>query len=360
MPISPPFLVSFSITGKCNLKCKHCYSESVDEPSPDELSTEEALNVIDQLADLGAFLLILDGGEPLLREDFLGIARHGSEKGLLTVVGSNGTLIDHDMAKRMKEAGIRSVAISLDGATPEVHDPFRGEEGAFQKALVGAQACKTVGLPIQFGMVIRKSNLHQIPEMLKINDDFDTQAAEFFDLVLAGRAKQEIPGEVLSNEERKEIMGWLAEKQADYRVPIRVVACPMYTLLLQEKKIVPKHFEEGLLNRIPYYGRGCAAGMPLGYLVIRANGDIHPCMLLQMKLGNVRENKIGLIWEEHPVLIELRSREKLKGECGICRYRDKCAGCRGRALEETGDFMQTDPGCWIATGEMNRDERISI
>jgi len=288
MSIQPPFLVSYSITTKCNLKCKHCYSESVEEPSPDELSTEEGLSVIDQLADLGPFLLILDGGEPLLREDFLDMARHATARGLVTVVGSNGTQIDRTMAKKMMDAGIKSVAISLDGATPEVHDSFRGEEGSFRKALEGAQACKSVGLPIQFGMVIRKSNVHQVPEMLKINDTFETQAAEFFDLILSGRAKQEIAGETLSNEERKKIMSWLAEKQADYRVPIRVVACPMYPLLLQEKKIKPKHFDEALLYRIPYYGRGCAAGMPLGYLVIRANGDIHPCMLLQVNLGNTR------------------------------------------------------------------------
>ena len=347
MSIQPPFLVSYSITTRCNLKCKHCYSESVEKPSPDELTTQEAFDVIDQLADLGAFLLILDGGEPLQRDDFLEIARRGNEKGLVTVVGSNGTLIDLDMAQRMKDAGIKSVAISLDGATPEIHDTFRGEEGTFKKALEGARACKTVGLPIQFGMVIRKQNLHQIPEMLKINDDFDTQAAEFFDLILAGRAKQEIPGEALSNEERKEIMNWLAEKQANYRVPIRVVACPMYTLLLQEKKIKPRNFDETLLHRIPYYGRGCAAGMPMGYLVIRANGDVHPCMLLQINLGNTRKDSITSLWEKSPVLRELRAREHLKGQCKGCEYRDICAGCRGRAYEETSDFMETDPGCWL-------------
>jgi len=360
MPISPPFLVSFSITGKCNLKCKHCYSESTEKPLPDELSTEEALRTIDELADLGIGLLILDGGEPLLREDFFTIASHAVRKGIITVIGSNGTLIDFSTAKRMVDCGIKAVALSLDGASAETHDSFRGEEGSFKKVLEAATACNRANLPFQFGMVVRRQNLPEIPEMLRLNDELGGSAAEIFDLIPSGRAKKECSGEALNNKERREIMEWLAKKQTDYRVPIRVPACPMYPLLLEEMKIVPKHFPIELFQRIPYSQRGCAAGMPLGYLVIRANGDIHPCMLLQIKLGNVRENKIGLIWEEHPVLIELRSREKLKGECGICRYRDKCAGCRGRALEETGDFMQTDPGCWIATGEINRDERISI
>lgn len=351
MSTLPPFLVSFSITTKCNLKCKHCYSESVDEPSPDELSTREALNVIDQIKELGSSLVILDGGEPLLRDDFFKISLYAYERGLMTVVGSNGTLIDIEQAKNMKEVGIRSVAISLDGSTPEVHDPFRGEDGAFYKALQGAQDCKAVGLPIQFGMVIRKGNLHQIKEMFYINDSHNTQALEFFDLVLSGRAKREIPEETLSVEERKDVMTMLAEKQADYRVPIRVVACPMYPLLLREKQIIPKQFDISLLERIPYYKRGCAAGMPSGYLVIRSNGDIHPCMLLQIKLGNTRRDKLSSIWNESPILKELRDRDNLKGSCRSCDFRVQCAGCRARAFEETGDYLKTDPGCWIPEKE---------
>ena len=346
MPAHPPFLVSYSITTRCNLKCKHCYSESVDEPSPDELSTREALNLIDQIKELGASLLILDGGEPLMRDDFLRIATYASLGGLITVVGSNGALIDLEMAKKMRKTGIRSVAISLDGTTPEVHDSFRGEAGSFYKALLGAQYCNVAGLPIQFGMILRKGNLHQINDIFYINDTHDTQALEFFDLVLTGRAKREIPEEALSVDQRKEVMTSLAERQALYRVPIRVVACPMYPLILQEKKVEPKLFDFSLLERIPYYKRGCAAGMPFGYLVIRSNGDVHPCMLLQIKLGNIRRDKLSSIWNESTILKELRDRDNLKGYCRSCDFRDQCAGCRGRAFEETGDYLQTDPGCW--------------
>jgi len=120
----------------------------------------------------------------------------------------------------------------------------------------------------------------------------------------------------------------------------------MYPLILQERKIVPRHFPPELLVRIPYYGRGCAAGMPFGYIRIAPNGEVNPCMLLQINLGNIREKSIYEIWNRSLVLRRLRSRE-LKGKCGQCNYKDICAGCRGRAYEETGDVLASDPGCWI-------------
>jgi len=119
---------------------------------------------------------------------------------------------------------------------------------------------------------------------------------------------------------------------------------------MTKKNIQPKHFPADLLKRIPYYGRGCAAGMPNGYLTILPNGDVIPCMLLQKKLGNIREESITRIWNNSQILAKLRNRNLLKGECGLCNYKDKCTGCRGRAYEETGNIMATDPGCWVNIG----------
>lgn len=345
--LPPPYLISYAITGKCNLRCKHCYSEASQEPFPDELSTEEAKRVLDEVARLGARLLIFDGGEPLCRDDFFSILEHASSKGLRVVIGSNGTLIDVDVARRLKSSGVMAVQISIDGAKPQTHDWFRGEEGAFSKALEGAEACKKAYLPFQFGMTIRRGNLDELPAMLKLAAEAGAVAAEFFDLVRVSRVKREIPDEALAPEQRKEVMEWLAEAQRDYPIIIRVPGCPMYTLILQEKNIQPKHFPPSLLERIPYYKRGCAAGMPNGYLTILPGGDIIPCMLLQIKLGNVRREGLAWIWENSPVLSTLRERKLLQGECGLCVYKDICAGCRGRAYEEKGDMLATDPGCWI-------------
>ena len=348
MQIRPPFMVSYSITTKCNLKCKHCYSSSVNQSAPDELSTEEAFGLMDDLSRWGIGLLIIDGGEPLCREDILDVVKYASSKGIRTTIGSNGTLIDEAMARKMLDAGVMSVAISVDGADAQTHDSFRGISGTFEQTLKGVEACRNTGLPFQFNMVIRKETLAQLEDMLRLALDYGANAAEFFDLVAAGRAKQECKEQVLSHDERKWVMEWLAQSQEDCPIVIRVPACPMYPLLLQQKHIQPKHFPAEMLRRIPYYGRGCAAGMPMGYVMVLSNGEVNPCMLLQVKLGNIREQNIISIWESSPILTELRQRELLKGECGDCPYRGICSGCRGRAYEETGDMMATDPGCWLA------------
>jgi len=357
MQIYPPFMVSYSITTKCNLKCKHCYSESIDEPDPDELSTEEALQLMDDLSNWGIGLLVIDGGEPLCREDLLDVVKYASAKGIRTTLGSNGTLIDETMAKKMLDAGVRSIAISVDGVDAQTHDSFRGTSGAFEQTFKGIEACRNTGLPFQFNMVIRKGALSQLEDMLRLAVDSGANAAEFFDLVAAGRAKQECRDQVLSHDERKQAMEWLAQAQEDCPIVIRVPACPMYPLLLKEKRIQPRHFPVEMLQRVPYYDRGCAAGMPMGYVMVKSNGDVNPCMLLQVKLGNIREQSIISIWENSPVLAQLRQRELLKGACGDCSYKDTCSGCRGRAYEETGDMMAVDPGCWLAPELIKENER---
>ena len=348
MQIQPPFIVSYSITTKCNLKCKHCYSSSIDQPAPDELSTKEALKLMDDLSNLGIGLLVIDGGEPLCREDTLDIVKYATLKGIRTTIGSNGTLIDEAMAKSMLGAGVQAVAISLDAADAETHDSFRGMSGAFEQALKGAEACRATGLPFQFNMVVRKETLSQLEDMLQIAVDYGANAAEVFDLVVAGRAKEECQEQVLSLGDRKWAMEWLAQAQKDYPIVIRVPGCPMYPLILQQKEIQPKHFSAEMLKRIPYYKRGCAAGMPMGYIMIQCNGELNPCMLLQVNLGNIREQSIISIWPNSPILNKLRPRELLKGKCGDCYHKVVCSGCRGRAYEETGDIMAADPGCWFA------------
>jgi len=349
MRTQPPFMVSYSITTKCNLKCKHCYSESIDQPSPNELSTEEAFRLMDELSDWGIGFLVIDGGEPLCREDLLDVVKYASSKGIRTTLGSNGTLIDEEIASNLLKAGLRSVAISIDGADAGTHDSFRGVSGAFEQALRGARACKAAGLTFQFNLVIRKETLPQLENMLHLAIESGANAGEFFDLVAAGRAKRECQSQVLSNEERRQAMEWLAHAQENCPIIIRVPACPMYPLLLQQKNIQPKYFPAQMLHRVPYYARGCAAGMPMGYIMIQSNGDMNPCMLLQIKLGNIRKQNIISIWENSPVLAQLRKRELLKGECLDCSHRGTCSGCRGRAYEETGDMMAADRGCWLAS-----------
>ncbi|MEE8619301.1 MAG: radical SAM protein, partial [Dehalococcoidales bacterium] len=234
MPIQPPFMFSYSITQKCNLKCKHCYSDSVEQAAPNELSTEEAFRLMDDLSGWGIGLLIIDGGEPLCREDLLDVVKYASSKGIRVTIGSNGTLIDEEIARKMLDVGVMAIAISVDGADAQTHDSFRGVSGTFEQTLKGVEACRIAGLPFQFNMLIRKETLSQLPDMLHLAVDCGANAAEFFDLVAAGRANQECKEQVLSLSERKQSMEWLAQSQEDCPIVIRVPGCPMYPLLLQE------------------------------------------------------------------------------------------------------------------------------
>ncbi len=165
MKIRPPFMVSYSITQKCNLKCQHCYSDSVDQAAPDELSSEEASQLIDDLSEWGIGLLIIDGGEPLCREDMLNVVRYATSKGIRTTIGSNGTLIDESMAKEMLHAGVMAVAISVDAADAQTHDSFRGIAGAFKQTLKGIEACRNAGLPFQLNLVHVLDRHHLLPLM---------------------------------------------------------------------------------------------------------------------------------------------------------------------------------------------------
>ena len=348
--VPPPFLISYSVTTKCNLSCKHCYSESSKEAGYDDLTTGESLKVIDEIAGWGIGLLVFDGGEPLLREDFFQIAEYASTKGITTGIGSNGTMLDTATARKLVSVGIRYASISIDGADAETHDAFRGEAGNFKKALEGASACKGAGLPFQFNTVIRKKTTPQISDILRLATDYGAYGVELFDLVLVGRAERECQDETLTIRERKELVEWLAEVQIDYPLPIETPSLPMYPLLLKlngDKGVRPKHIPMEELARIAYYGRGCAAGRPRGYLVIRNNGEVNPCIFLQVNLGNVKGKSLRQIWQESPTLVQLRSRELLKGICGECQYKDICAGCRARAYVHTGDMLAADPGCWL-------------
>ena len=348
--VLPPFLITWSLTTRCNLKCKHCYSESSPEAGYDDLTTEEALKVIDEIADWGIGLLVFDGGEPLLREDFFQIAEYASSRGITTGIGSNGTMVDTATAKRLVSVGIRYASVSIDGADADTHDTFRGEVGNFKKALEAASVLKGAGLPFQFNTVIRKKTVPQVSDIFRMAIDYGAFGMELFDLLPVGRAKRECQDEVLTVKERQEIVEWLVQTQIGYPLSIETPSLPQYPLILKqnvEEGIYPKHIPMEELARTAYYGRGCAAGRPRGYLVIRNNGELNPCIFLQINLGNVKEKGIRQIWQESLVLAQLRNRDLLKGECGQCNYKDICAGCRARAYVQSGDMLASDPGCWF-------------
>lgn len=340
----PPVLVSFGITRECDLECPHCYSDS-GERDAEELSTEEAKRVITEIADLGAKIIILDGGEPTLRDDLVDLVAHANDSGLKVVMGSNGMSLTEELVSRLLSAGCGGIAISLDGADSRTHDGFRGLDGGWEKTIQGAKNCANVGMPFQIAPLMYRDNWTQLEDIVSKAKDLGANAVEVFDYVPAGRGRGRTEFELETNQ-RKRIIDQVIRWQSKGDITYRVVALPQYWV--QVEREVP---EDEILEK--YTRSCCMAGTR--YITILPNGDVIPCMVLQVKLGNVRENTLKEIWHDSPILRTLRNRDLLKGKCGRCKYRISCAGARCKAYEKTGDMMAEDPTCWFAEDIISED-----
>jgi len=349
--IEPPRLLAWELTAACNLECAHCRGAATKTPSSDELTTQEAENLIDELADYGKPILIISGGEPLVRDDVFKIAQYGTKKGLRVVLATNGTLVTEEISKQMKEVGIRRVSISIDGATPETHDNFRGMLGSFEGALRGISEIQKAGIELQINTTITKRNIGEIEEIHRLAQRLNSDAHHIFLLVPTGRAsgmeEEEIPPE-----EYEAVLNWFYEldqretektKQGKKRMDVKATCAPHYFRImrerakLEERKIKP--VEDGLRATT----KGCLGGT--GFCFVSHIGEVYPCGYLPALAGNIRENSFKEIWEESRVFNDLRNPDKLKGKCGICEYRRVCGGCRARAFAATGDYMAEEPYC---------------
>jgi len=340
----PPVLVSFGITRECDLECPHCYSNS-GERDPEELSTEEAKRVVAEVAELGSKIIILDGGEPALRDDLVDLVAHATDSGLRVVLGSNGMSLTEELVSRLLSAGCGGIAISLDGADSRTHDTFRGLEGGWERTIQGAKNCAKLGMPFQIAPLMYRGNWTQLKDIVKKAKSLGANAVEVFDYVPAGRGKGRSEYE-LETDQRKRIIDHIIRWQSEGNITYRVIALPQYWV--QVEREVP---EDEMLEK--YTRSCCAAGTR--YISILPNGDVIPCMVLQVKLGNVRENSLKELWYDSPILETLRNRDLLKGKCGRCKYRISCAGARCKAYEKTGDMMAEDPTCWFPEDVISED-----
>ena len=349
--IEPPRLLAWELTAACNLECAHCRGAATKTPSSDELSTEEVMRLIDELAEYGKPILIISGGEPLVRDDVFEIARYGTEKGLRVVLATNGTLVTGENAKRMKEVGIRRVSISIDGATPETHDDFRGMKGSFEGALRGISEIKKAGIELQINTTITKRNLCEIEEIHRLAETLGADAHHIFLLVPTGRAsgmeEEEIPPE-----EYEAVLNWfynLDHPKRENRVSdrknmdVKATCAPHYQRIMRERAKLEgrkvKPVEDGLRATT----KGCLGGT--GFCFVSHVGEVYPCGYLPALAGNIREKSFKEIWEESQVFNDLRDPDKLKGKCGLCEYRKVCGGCRARAFAATGDYLAEEPYC---------------
>jgi heme b synthase len=337
-----PHLIAWEITRSCNLNCVHCRAAAQYGPYENELTTEECKKLLDNIASFSNPIIILTGGEPLLRPDIFEIAQHGTNLGLRMVMAVNGVLITDEIAKKMKQVGIQRVSISIDGATKESHDNFRKVEGAFEGALRGIEILKKNGIEFQINTTITKRNLKELPKILNLAVELGAVAYHPFLLVPTGRGK-ELASEALSAKEYEEVLEWFEDMRDKVPLQFKPTCAPHYYRIIRQKAK-----EKGKTVDFKTYGldamtKGCLGGQ--GFAFISHQGIVQICGYMEVPCGNVREQDFKTIWETSPVFLKMRDLDHYHGKCGVCEYRKVCGGCRARAYELTGDYLAEEPLC---------------
>jgi radical SAM protein with 4Fe4S-binding SPASM domain len=318
-----PIVISWNVTANCNLKCAHCYINAGEKKTIEELSTDAAKMLIHQIAEVSKPLLILSGGEPLLRKDIFELIRYGTGRGLKMAMGSNGMLIDDDVARNLKNAGITTVSISLDSSIPALHDEFRGVDGSWQSAIEAIRALRRNNVITQVNTTVTKQNYDDIDDIMSLAEKLGVENFHLFFLVPTGRGARI---EDISAEMYERMIESTFSKSGKHNLNVKPSCAPQFMRIAQETGIDMKRWV-----------RGCMAG--LYYCRIYPTGEVTPCPYLPIKLGNIRETSFKEIWYKSEVLRNLRDFKKLKGKCGICEYNDVCGGCRARAYGLTSDFI---------------------
>jgi heme b synthase len=337
-----PRLIAWELTRSCNLDCVHCRAAASRGPYEGELTREEIFRILEEITEVGHPVIILTGGEPLLREDLIDIAKRANELGLKPVLATNGTLLTEELALELKNAGIARVSISLDGADAKAHDSFRKMPGAFEGALRGIEVLKKVGLPFQINTTITAVNAEELPKVHELAKRLGAVAHHIFLLVPVGRGK-ELSEESLSPEKYEELLHWFYEQREKSQLQLKATCAPHYYRILREraraegKKVTFETFGLDALTR------GCLAGV--GFCFISHTGIVQTCGYLEIPCGDLRKNTFKEVWEGSEVFNKLRDFRNYKGKCGRCEYIRVCGGCRARAYEATGDYLEEEPLC---------------
>ena len=340
--LNSPRLIAWEITRNCNLSCKHCRASATMGPYSNELEIESCKKLLDQVAELGKPIIILTGGEPLLRKDIFDIAAYGTQKGLRMVMAPNGTLINHEIALKLKSSGIQRISISIDGPDAESHDEFRGVEGAFEGAMQGIRHALDVDLPFQINTTVTQINLKAIPHIQDLAIKLGAVAHHIFLLVPTGRGKY-IADQSISAKEYEQTLNWFYDQREKTSIELKATCAPHYYRILRQnakKEGKTVNFQTHGLDAVT---RGCLGGTH--FCFISYQGIVQPCGFLDLNCGDITKQNFQDVWLNSPIFKSLRDYDQLKGKCGICEYRRFCGGCRARAYEATGDYLAEEPLC---------------
>ncbi len=337
-----PFTIAWEVTRACAYACLHCRADAQPRRDPLELGTKEAVRLIDRLAGFGTRpILVLTGGDPLMRRDLFALARHADRRGLRVSLTPTATaLATRERMRQARQAGVRRVAFSVDAASGPPHDRFRGFEGSFQRTLEGMDAARAEGLPLQVNTAVCSENVDELEPMVPLLADWGIVQWSVFFLVPTGRGRQLT---MLSAIEHERVLNWMLDLSRHAPYDVKATAAPHYRrIALQRSGRLAGagfRFADGL-NRP---GKGVNDGR--GFMFISHRGDVMPSGFLPIRAGNVREQDPVDIYRHSPLFRELRDPQALGGKCGRCEFRDVCGGSRARAYAASGDHLASDPSC---------------
>lgn len=366
----PPRLIFWETTAGCNLACIHCRRMTVaDQLLPQDLKTQEAFDLIDQVAAFARPIFVLSGGEPLFRPDIFEIARHASDAGLIVALATNGTLIDSSVARKIKESGIRRVSVSFDGADAATHNIFRGPT-AFERSIAGMRHLAEVGVPYQINTTVARHNSHQMPETLALAKGLGAQALHLFLLVPVGCGMEIAEDQQIQADEYENVLNWMYDAEMEGGIELKATCAPHYFRIVRQRQAEERRL--GIVRQRPDSHRrqqhagghpgaqsangddqarqamsamtkGCLAGT--GVCFVSHRGEVFPCGYLPVEAGNIRTQPFRQIWEESPLFTELRNPDLLGGKCGLCEFKKICGGCRARAYGMTMAYLDEEPFC---------------
>lgn len=341
--MQPPCrLIAWEVTRSCNLACRHCRGEAHPEPYEGELSTEEAMALIDTFPQVGKPIIIFTGGDPMMRADVYELVSYAKSKGLTCAFSPNGTLITPETAAKIKACGVDRCSISIDGADAASHDAFRGVPGAFDASMAGIGLLRNAGVPFQINTTVTKGNLGSFRRIFELCQSIGAAAWHIFLLVPMGRASS-LGEEVITAGEYEDVLHWLYDFRKTTNMQLKATCAPHYYRIMRQRahaenlKVTPDNFGMDAMTR------GCLGGT--GFCFISHTGQVQPCGYLELDCGNVRQKPFPEIWRESEIFLNLRNPSRYEGKCGYCEFHNVCGGCRARAQSMKGNYLDAEPLC---------------
>jgi AdoMet-dependent heme synthase len=348
-----PFLVIWETTQACDLACKHCRAEAQPDRHPDELTTAEAKQLLEDVRRFGPIIFVFSGGDALKRPDIVELVAHGASLGLrMAITPATTPLATRERLQELKDAGLARLAISLDGSHAGIHDEFRQVGGSFDHGLRILRTSQEIGLTTQVNTVVAKHNLDDFDALCDLMTELGIVFWEVFFLVPMGRAR---PQDVASAAEFEAVFERLYELSKTAPFDIKATAAPQYSRVVLQQKVAERRnggdadndvLTDGLaFSMSDGIGRARNVNDGDGFMFVSHTGDIFPSGFLPVLAGNIRSDDLVATYRDAPVFRALRDRSRLKGKCSVCEYRPVCGGSRARAFAVTGDYLEAEPYC---------------